>query len=341
MIRIIAYSRDKETVPSDVFKYASYSTAEQSFILPDLDIVKKKRIVVITLSSAGKLPNEGLIGHFTHVYIDEAGHAIEPEAHCFVQLLKKTNLKPPVVVVAGDPQQLGPIVRSELAKAFGLEMSFLERLSKRKAYRRLTDAEGEIKFDQRIVTKLIRNYRSHKAIMKLPNELFYDNDLLPCANPILSQSLQNWEHLPMKGFPIIFHGVEGVDEREGSSPSWFNAEEASIVKYYVNLLVKVTRTNKVDPKDIGIVTPYHKQVQKIRNLLNKYGFGESKVGSVDEFQGSERRVIIISTVRSTVDYIADDHKHRLGFLANSKRFNVAITRAQGNKTLTGVEWLVR
>lgn len=334
MIRIIAYSRDKETVPSDVLKYASYSTAEQSFVMPPLDIVREKRIVVITLSSAGKLPNEGLIGHFTHVYIDEAGHAIEPEALCFVQLLKKTNLNPPVVVVAGDPQQLGPIVRSELAKAFGLEMSFLERLSKRKAYKRLTDAEGEIKFDQRIVTKLIRNYRSHKAIMKLPNELFYDNDLLPCANPILS-SLQNWEHLPMKGFPVIFHGVEGVDEREGSSPSWFNAEEASIVKYYVNLLVNATRNNKCDPKEIGIVTPYHKQVQKIRILLNKYGFGESKVGSVDEFQGSERRVIIISTVRSTVEYIDDDHKHRLGFLANSKRFNVAITRAQALLIVVG------
>ena len=53
-----------------------------------------------------------------------------------------------------------------------------------------------------------------------------------------------------------------------------------------------------------------------------------KVGSVDEFQGSEQRAIGISTVRSSVDHIQFDKKHRLGFVANEKRFNVTITRAQ-------------
>jgi hypothetical protein len=53
-----------------------------------------------------------------------------------------------------------------------------------------------------------------------------------------------------------------------------------------------------------------------------------QVGSVEQLQGQERRVIISSTVRSTPSYLDHDSKHRLGFVGNAKRFNVAITRAQ-------------
>ena len=55
------------------------------------------------------------------------------------------------------------------------------------------------------------------------------------------------------------------------------------------------------PKEIGIISPYRRQVQKIRMLLEKKKIKDSKditVGSTEEFQGQERRIIIISTVRS-------------------------------------------
>ena len=46
-----------------------------------------------------------------------------------------------------------------------------------------------------------------------------------------------------------------------------------------------------------MATSFPPQVEKIRLLLKRVGVEEMKVGSVEEFQGQERRAIIISTVR--------------------------------------------
>ena len=88
-------------------------------------------------------------------------------------------------------------------------------------------------FDERIMTKLLRNFRSHAELLRLPNQLFYDNELSACANPMLANSCLDWERLPNPRVPMIFHGIEGKDERENNSPSWFNADEALLVLEYV------------------------------------------------------------------------------------------------------------
>jgi len=321
MLRLLAFTRDKKTVSEIVMGYSFFDEYQNAFTTPAQAIVKKMRIVAVTIASGGKLPNEGMSGHFSHIFMDEAGHAIEPLAlSCFADTIKKD----PVIVLAGDPKQLGPIIRSQIAKDFGLEKSLLERLCGCDPYQRRSNGS----YDGNVMTKLVRNYRSHEAILKLPNERFYDGDLKCCADVMKKNSLMNWEHLPTKKFPLIFEGVAGRDEREGNSPSWFNREEAQKVKEYVGLLVNGTRSNRVQPEDIAVITPYHRQAQKIRMLLRSHNYGEIKVGSVDEFQGSERRVVIISTVRSSVEYMDFDARHQLGFVANEKRFNVAITRAQ-------------
>lgn len=55
---------------------------------------------------------------------------------------------------------------------------------------------------------------------------------------MIVRSLENAEVLQKKGFPMIFHGVIGKDTREESSPSFFNIDEASLVKNYCEKLVE-------------------------------------------------------------------------------------------------------
>lgn len=135
-----------------------------------------------------------------------------------------------------------------------LDKSLLERY--------MIDQEVYAKpYDERIITKLLNNYRSHPDILYLPNKLFYDDELVVMADQMMRESLCDWEKLPNKGFPIIFHGVIGQDMREARSPSFFNAEEVSVVHSYVNSLLKEKKRGlKINPKDIGIISPYRKQV---------------------------------------------------------------------------------
>ncbi|KAG8895451.1 hypothetical protein FRB99_000594, partial [Tulasnella sp. 403] len=86
--------------------------------------------------------------------------------------------------------------------------------------------------------------------------------------------------------------------------------------------------------DIGIIAPYSAQGRKLRLRL-KEKYGGIKVGSVEEFQGQERKVILITTVRSTREKVSHDLKYMLGFLINPRRLNVALTRAKALMIIVG------
>ena len=70
-------------------------------------------------------------GHFTHIFIDEAGQATEPEAFVSIKMMADTKTN---VILSGDPKQLGPVIRSGIARELGLEQSYLERLMDRDVY---------------------------------------------------------------------------------------------------------------------------------------------------------------------------------------------------------------
>ncbi|XP_070558236.1 putative helicase MOV-10 [Ptychodera flava] len=311
-------------------------------VFPKIEDLLKYRVIVATLVTAGRLVSAGIPkDHFTHIFMDEAGHAVEPETIIAVAgLLDPDNAKGGQLVLAGDPKQLGPILRSPLAIKYGLGKSLLERfMCDCQVYQR----EENQPYNSEVLTKLIRNYRSHPEILKLPNELFYEGELQVFADEIFRNSLCDWEGLPKQKFPIVFHGVEGIDMREGQSPSFFNILEVEIVWDYVKQLLQERRGGmKIKQEHIGIISPYRRQVQKIKKVLNQKNYNNIKVGSVEEFQGQERLIIIISTVRSTnEENLRMDIDYKLGFLKNPKRFNVAVTRAKALLIVVGNPFMLQ
>uniref|UniRef100_A0A8C9VS08 Helicase ATP-binding domain-containing protein n=1 Tax=Scleropages formosus TaxID=113540 RepID=A0A8C9VS08_SCLFO len=319
LVRVNATCRPEESIPEVVRQYSQAGE--------DIRQALFHRIVVSTCSSAGMFYQIRIcVGHFTHVFIDEAGQATEPEALIPLGLLSEKDGQ---IVLAGDPLQLGPVVKSRLAATYGLGMSLLERLMSRTLYSR-----GEQGYNPLLVTKLVYNYRSHEALLALPSRLFYAGELCVRAERAVVDCLCNWNRLPTKGFPVIFHGIRGVEMREGSSPSWFNPGEAVQVMLYCCQLAK--RLYKpIAATDIGVITPYRKQVEKIRLLLHRVGLMDIRVGSVEEFQGQEALVVILSTVRSNEVAVNEDSQFVLGFLSNHRRFNVAVTRPKALLIVVG------
>eukprot|EP01117_Protostelium_nocturnum_P016450 TRINITY_DN6506_c0_g6_i1.p1 TRINITY_DN6506_c0_g6~~TRINITY_DN6506_c0_g6_i1.p1 ORF type:complete len:617 (+),score=142.37 TRINITY_DN6506_c0_g6_i1:3-1853(+) len=295
--------------------------------------LRKTRIIATTCVTAGVLQGIELErGHFTHIFSDEAGHATEPEMMISISAFADDKTS---VVLAGDHQQLGPIIRSPIACKYGLDKSLLQRLIELEYYKKdsilYSDTQG---YPPERITKLVKNYRSHENILQLPSNLFYCSELVPCADPQVASELCKWEGLPNQdGFPFLFHGVVGKDQREANSPSWFNVSEIEQTRDYIKSLFH--QFKNLQMSDFGIITPYRKQVEKFRIALRKENWQAIKVGSVEEFQGQEFKIVILSTVRSSPQFLPSDKLYNLGFLTNYRRLNVAITRAKSLLIVVG------
>ncbi|KAK0477917.1 P-loop containing nucleoside triphosphate hydrolase protein [Armillaria novae-zelandiae] len=146
LFRFYAPSRPKQAVPHELEPF-TYVNEDGNFSVPILPRVRQFRVIVSTCVSASVFFGIGVPrGHFTHIFIDEAGQATEPEAMIAVKTMSDNTTN---VILSGDPKQLGPIVRSPVARDLGLEISYIERLMKMNVY-----DEGNHDGDHPLVTFL-------------------------------------------------------------------------------------------------------------------------------------------------------------------------------------------
>ncbi|NXK44733.1 SMBP2 protein, partial [Chauna torquata] len=238
--------------------------------------------------------------HFDIVVIDECAQALE--ASCWIPLLKARKC-----ILAGDHKQLPPTIISHKAAAKGLSLSLMERLIER--------------YGEKIVKMLTVQYRMHQAIMHWASSEMYSGQLT--AHPSVAQHL-------LKDLPGVTSTEEttiplllidtascGLFEMEvEDEQSKGNPGEVQLAGLHIQALVEAG----VKAQDIAVVAPYNLQVDLLReHLCHRYP--ELEIKSVDGFQGREKEAVILSFVRS-------NRKGEVGFLAEDRRINVAVTRAR-------------
>lgn len=175
-------------------------------------------------------------------------------------------------------------------------------------------------------TNLIRNYRSHPAILAVPSVLFYADTLEPEATH--TDCLASWSEWRGRRWPVLFRDNGSEDDSEIDSGGWYNAGEAQIACGYAANLVQ---TGLVDQKEVCIMTPFKAQVQCLRKTIRDQKYGslwEVDIGPTEAFQGLERGVVILCTTRSKQRFVNSDKAADWGIIGFPNKMNVALTRAK-------------
>ena len=297
-IKKLIEKKENETIlsDSDYKKYKKYMEDIEGEIIEEAEIV----LSTINNSADERLKNY----YFSYVLIDEAAQALEAET-----LLPIIHLAQMVVLI-GDDKQLGPVVHSQEAREKGLGMSLFERIH--------LLYKGEP-----FITLLNEQYRMNEKLYEFPNRYFYENKMISKRKILPDENVMSNLPFPNKDFPSIFIHVSGGEKKENKS--FYNIKEIDSIFKYVSKLNK----NNVDLKDIGIITFYSAQKQRLyEKFYTKEKYQDLKIDSVDGFQGMELPYIILSTVRSNLQGI-------LGFLNVENRLNVSLTRAKKGLILVG------
>ena len=310
--------RQKSTVTSGTKRRKAATTS----------ILRDANVVLATNAGAG-VDMIQTLPPFDLVIVDEAAQASEPLS--WVPLVRGRR-----AVLIGDPRQLAPIIHSQEANDGGLGRSLMARLMP-KANAVIPDAAALAQSGVLSVA-LNTQYRSNAAISDWASRESYGGRLLPddsvscgllCELPGVQKTNVTSTAMLLVTTRIYSGRIpyEYVERRVGGS--YINEGEATATAAHVLFLLKAG----VRGADIAVISPYAAQVRLLRSVLSAAlsgvdGARDVEVSSIDAFQGREAQCVVISMVRC-------NRGRRVGFLADARRMNVAVTRAKRHVTILG------
>lgn len=292
--------REKKYYPYD--KPRRFSINEQKK-MDDLrsqieqSLVSDADVVCSTLLTSAKMNMVGF--KFDYVFIDEASQANQIDS--IIPLIHQ----PSKLVLLGDHKQLDAMIPDVLKNKFNDTMKSL--------YRKLL--KNNIQHEMLNV-----QFRMNPLISQFPNQEFYKNRIQN-APGMKEKTAVNLVNIPT---PIAFIDVKEGKERKVFGTTYRNYKEAEVVERIINNFKK----NRIQSKDVGVITPYHGQVHLLRKKINKLDYKGLRISSVDTFQGSERDFIVLSLVRT-------NKEGKFGFLPDKHRINVSLTRARKGLIIVG------
>jgi superfamily I DNA and/or RNA helicase len=251
--------------------------------------------------------------NFDWVIVDEAGRSTAPET--FVPISKGKK-----IILVGDHKQLPPIIEQELQeKALNekeiqkksLEISLFEYL-----YENLPKTNK---------ITLNHQYRMHPDIGNLVSHLFYEDQ-------VSSQRVnQDEKQHQLKQFDKNVYWISTSDvpikesqERENNK-SRSNPYEAKVIKAVLLKIQQDCEDHDLS-KEVGVIAAYRSQIGILESSIapnNKQLWKNLHISihTVDAFQGGECDIIIYDLVRN-------NRQRQLGFTADERRLNVALSRTR-------------
>lgn len=367
-IRKTRSGRERKVIYNDLKELRREYRQREGKVVADL--LRSSRVVLCTLHGAGgyNLKDE----RFDVVIVDEASQALE--AQCWIPILASGAGKlvlagdhlqlPPTIKSSNSKEhkKAAKPSRTKSSSAVSELESKVEKLTvdgepgskaaddqttkringmtlETTLFDRLLEMHGE-----GIKRMLTTQYRMHEKIMAFPSSALYENKLI-AAEAVKLRLLTDLKYSDGHPVaitedtkePVVFYDTQGGDFPEASeeddsgakgkssllAESKVNAHEAAIVRSHVLKLVEAG----VRPDDVAIVTPYNGQLALLSAML-KERFQGIELGSVDGFQGREKEAVVVSLVRS-------NQQHEVGFLAEKRRLNVAMTRPKRHLCVIG------
>ncbi|ETW07255.1 hypothetical protein H310_01819 [Aphanomyces invadans] len=273
------------------------------------EIIEHSDVVFATNAGAATKLLRNVV--FDVVVIDEAAQALE--ASCWIPLLLGKRC-----VLAGDHHQLPPTIQSEQAARKGLGLTLFDRVT-------------QMEHSKGVVRMLSTQYRMHHDISSWSSKAMYANQLASCDS-VATRKLSDLAHVNIESdaldatLLLVDTAGCGLDEEseEGSGilkASKSNQGEALVAVQHVKALL----ATGLRPSEVAVITPYNGQVGVLKRLLHP-DHPTVEIRSVDGFQGCEKEAVVMSLVRSNAT-------KQVGFLADDRRMNVAITRAKRHVAL--------
>lgn len=318
----------------------------------DLRVLSGAQIIGITTTGLARSLNTLRRLNSKVLVVEEAGEVLE--AHLLTAMLPSLEH----AIFIGDHQQLRPKVQKyalsveKPGNQIALDVSLFERL----IHPRIQDSDDGLPY-----ITLETQRRMHPSISKLIRSTLYPN-LKDAASVLIYPEVTG---MRQRLFWLDHNRKEDKADEDEKTTSHTNEFEVDMVTSLVHHLV---RQGEYAAEDIAVLTPYLGQLSKLRRKLGESmgivlnerdvddlaregiteGAGSAvfanparassiakgnllqavRIATIDNFQGEEAKVVIISLVRS-------NSQHKCGFLRTPNRINVLLSRAKHGMYIIG------